>query len=181
MGIGGCVVGGNDLDLCFLEGVLGYGGGFIVVVVGWGLDGEFGDWIDGYSVGVGDLCFWGIGGVIFDKGDGGGEDVVVLLVGLDGVSCEVVVVVDLFNVEEDGEVGGVGEEEVIVVGVGEEVVGYGVLSGGEVYGDYGIVVNVMSFWWVLGFVGIGEDVLGVEVSILDGLYWWFCEVEKDWV
>lgn len=180
-GIGGRAAGGNDLDLCSLEGALGHGGGFTVVVVGRGLDGEFGDWIDGHSAGVGDLCSRGTGGAILDKGDGGGEDAAAPLAGLDGASCEAAAVADLLNVEEDGEVGGAGEEEVTVAGVGEEVVGYGALSGGEAHGDYGTAVNATSSRRVPGFAGIGEDVLGAEVSILDGSYWWFCEVEKDWV
>ncbi len=93
------------------------------------------------------------------------------LAGLDGAGGEGAAVAHLFDVEEDGQVAGAGEQEVAVAAVHEEVVGHGLGGRRQRHGDDGAAVDAARARRVPGLARVSEDVLegavrGLRVSLV---------------
>lgn len=105
----------------------------------------------------------GAGAVLADEADGGGEDAAALLARLDGAGGKGAAVADALDVEEDGDGGGAGEQEVAVARVAREVVRNRQMRRCEALRDDGAAVDAPRGEGLPGLAGVGEDVLRVMV------------------
>lgn len=157
-----------------LEGPGGPERGLAVPVVRRRLHRLAGGWIAGHGRGVADDVVWELvgdavarrrrrsrEGGFLDKGHGGGEDGPALLAGLHGARGVGAAVADFFDVEEHGDLGGAGEDEVAVARVHGEVVGDCFLPGGETHCDHGASIDAARAGRMPERSFVGEDVLGL--------------------
>ena len=158
-GVGAGLV--DHFDLGALEGALGQEFRLVGVVVWRGLEGLAGGFAARHLGGVADFLGGGVvaAGGVAHEGGGRGEDAAAALAGLDGPRREGPAVAHLLDVEEDGQLGGAGQEEVAVAAVDEEISGDGPLRGSQTHGDYGTAVDAAGAWGVPWLARVGEDVL----------------------